>query len=129
LITIDFANVVLLTSFAATWTGTRIYAGRKFEPLLLCAGGIIWLLANQIPAFQQSIPLRSLLSAFIIAGYTWGAAAELWYCPDCQSVSRLPAVFLLFAHGALFLLRTPSSCCCRTLPGPNGCSPASGSRC
>ena len=107
LITIDFANVVLLTSFAATWTGTRIYAGRKFEPLLLCAGGIIWLLANQIPAFQQSIPLRSLLSAFIIAGYTCGAAAELWCCPNCQSVSRLPAVFLLFAHGALFLLRTP----------------------
>jgi diguanylate cyclase (GGDEF)-like protein len=107
LITIDFANVVLLTSFAATWTGTRIYAGRKFEPLLLCAGGIIWLLANQIPAFQQSIPMRSLLSAFIIAGYTWGAAAELWCCPNCQSVSRLPAVFLLFAHGALFLLRTP----------------------
>jgi diguanylate cyclase (GGDEF)-like protein len=107
LITIDFANVVLLTSFAATWTGTRIYAGRKFEPLLLCAGGIIWLLANQIPAFQQSIPLRSVLSAFIIAGYTWGAAAELWYCPNCQSVSRLPAIFLLFAHGALFLLRTP----------------------
>jgi diguanylate cyclase (GGDEF)-like protein len=51
--------------------------------------------------------LRSLLSSFIIAGYTWAAAAELWYCPNCPSVSRLPAIFLLFAHGSLFLLRTP----------------------
>jgi diguanylate cyclase (GGDEF)-like protein len=107
LITIDFANVVLLTSFAATWTGTRLYAGRKINLRMLFAGGIIWLLAVQLPAFQQSIPLRSLLSSFIIAGYTWAAAAELWYCPNCPSVSRLPAIFLLFAHGSLFLLRTP----------------------
>jgi diguanylate cyclase (GGDEF)-like protein len=107
LISIDLANVILLTSFAATWTGTRLYAGRKINLPLLLAGAIIWLLAVQLPAFQQSIPLRSLLSSFIIAGYTWAAAAELWYCPNCPSVSRLPAIFLLFAHGSLFLLRTP----------------------
>jgi diguanylate cyclase (GGDEF)-like protein len=117
LITIDLANVILLTSFAATWTGTRLYAGRKINPPLLFAGGIIWLLANQFPVFQESIPLRSLLSAFIIAGYTWAAAAELWDCPNCQSVSRLPAIFLLFAHGALFLLRTPLI---MMLPQPEG---------
>jgi diguanylate cyclase (GGDEF)-like protein len=107
LISIDLANVILLTSFAATWTGTRLYAGRKMNVPLLLAGAVIWLLAVQLPAFQQSIPLRSLLSSFIIAGYTWAAAAELWYCPNCPSVSRLPAIFLLFAHGSLFLLRTP----------------------
>jgi diguanylate cyclase (GGDEF)-like protein len=107
LITIDLANVILLTSFAATWTGTRLYAGRTMSLPLLFAGGIVWLLANQLPLIQQSIQGRSLLSAFIIAGYTWAAAAELWHCPNCQSVSRLPAIFLLFAHGSLFLMRTP----------------------
>ena len=84
---------------------------------LLFAGGIVWLLASQLPDFQQSIALRSLLSGFIIAGYTWAAAAELWHCPNCQTVSRLPAIFLLFAHGALFLLRTPLS---MMLPHPAG---------
>jgi hypothetical protein len=69
-ITIDLANVILLTSFATTWTGTRLYAGRKANRLLLFAGGIVWLLASQLPDFQQSIAMRSLLSAFIIAGYT-----------------------------------------------------------
>ncbi len=107
IVSIDLANVILLTSFAATWAGTRLYAGRKLNVPLLFAGSIIWLAAVQFPAFQQSILLRSLLSAFIIAGYTWAAAAELWYCETCASVSRLPACFLLFAHGALFLLRTP----------------------
>jgi diguanylate cyclase (GGDEF)-like protein len=116
-ITIDLANVILLTSFATTWIGTRLYAGRKASPVLLFAGGIVWLLASQLPDFQQSIALRSLLSSFIIAGYTWAAAAELWHCPNCQTVSRLPAIYLLFAHGALFLLRTPLS---MMLPHPAG---------
>jgi diguanylate cyclase (GGDEF)-like protein len=116
-ITIDLANVVLLTSFATTWIGTRLYAGRKANPLLLFAGAIAWLLASELPDFQQSIAMRSLLSSFIIAGYTWAAAAELWHCPNCQAVSRLPAIFLLFAHGALFLLRTPLS---MMLPHPAG---------
>ena len=107
IVSIDLANVILLTSFATTWTGTRLYAGRNINLVLLFAGGIIWLFAVQFPAFQQSIPLRSLLSAFIIAGYTWAAAVELWRCENCASVSQLPACFLLFAHGALFLLRTP----------------------
>src|SRR5882757_1789615 len=32
LITIDLSNVILLTSFATTWIGTRLYAGRKMNP-------------------------------------------------------------------------------------------------
>jgi hypothetical protein len=128
-VTIDLANIILLTSFATTWTGTRLFAGRKANVLLLFAGGILWLLASRLPDFQESIAMRSLLSAFIIAGYTWAAAAELWHCPNCQTVSRLPAAFLLFAHGALFLLRTPLSMILPTPLGPNGFSAASGSRC
>jgi hypothetical protein len=93
LISIDLSNFILLTSFATTWIGTRLYAGRKMSVPMLFAGGAIWLVAVQFPAFQQSIELRSLLSAFIIAGYTWGAATELWYCPNCPSVSRLPRAF------------------------------------
>src|SRR6516165_10379795 len=87
LVSIDLSNVILLTSFATTWTGTRLYAGRKMNVPMLFAGGIVWLVAVQFSALQHSIELRSLLSAFIIAGYTWAAAAELWYCPNCPSVS------------------------------------------
>ncbi|MEA2975586.1 MAG: hypothetical protein QOF19_1106, partial [Alphaproteobacteria bacterium] len=43
----------------------------------------------------------------IIAAYTWLAAYEFWRGRKEQLVSRWPAIFMLFAHGALFLLRTP----------------------
>ena len=52
-VTIDLANVILLTSFATTWTGTRLYAGRQANVLLLFAGGIVWLLASRLPDFQH----------------------------------------------------------------------------
>ena len=53
--------------------------------------------------------VRALLSAGIIASYTWLAAAEFWGGRAEPLVSRLPATFMLFAHGSLFLLRTPLS--------------------
>ncbi len=37
----------------------------------------------------------------------WLAAYEFWRGRDEALVSRWPAIFMLFAHGALFLLRTP----------------------
>jgi len=48
-----------------------------------------------------------LLSSGIIAAYTWATAYEFWRGRAEPLVSRWPAIFMLFAHGALFLLRTP----------------------
>ena len=43
----------------------------------------------------------------IITTYTWLTAYEFWRGRSEPLVSRWPAIFMLFAHGALFLLRTP----------------------
>ena len=51
--------------------------------------------------------LRALIASGIITGYTWLTAYEFWRGRSEQLVSRWPAIFMLFAHGALFLLRTP----------------------
>jgi diguanylate cyclase (GGDEF)-like protein len=48
-----------------------------------------------------------LLSSGIITSYTWAAAYEFWRGRSEPLVSRWPAIFMLFAHGALYLLRTP----------------------
>jgi diguanylate cyclase (GGDEF)-like protein len=109
LLSIDLANAILLTSFAVTWTGARVFDGRKPEPLMMIAGAVLWLVLCRIPAIDHWTSMRALISAFIIAGYTWATAAELWRGRAEALVSRLPATFLLFAHGALFLLRTPLS--------------------
>jgi diguanylate cyclase (GGDEF)-like protein len=50
-----------------------------------------------------------LLASGIITAYTWATAYEFWRGRGEPLVSRWPAIFMLFAHGALFLLRTPLS--------------------
>jgi len=96
-------------SFAVTWTGARVFDGRRPRPFLLIAGAALWLVGSRVAFVSESMDLRALLSAGIIAGYTWAAAAEFWRGRAEPLVSRLPAIFMLFAHGALFLLRTPLS--------------------
>jgi diguanylate cyclase (GGDEF)-like protein len=104
---IDLANAVLFGSFALTWSGARVFDRRTAEPVWCAVGVIIWLLACRLPQFSASIELRALVGSFIVTSYTWLAAYEFWRGRDEALVSRWPAIFMLFAHGALFLLRTP----------------------
>lgn len=109
MITIDLANAILLTSFAVTWTGARVFDGRRPLPVAMIAGAVLWLIGTHFAFTSDKMELRALVSAGIIAGYTWATAAEFWRGRAEPLVSRLPATFLLFAHGSLFLLRTPLS--------------------
>ena len=108
-ISIDLANAILFTAFAVTWTGARVFDGRNVQPVYLFGGAIVWLLACRMPLFQESIEARVLLSSGLITAYTWATAYEFWRGRSEPLVSRWPAIFMLFAHGALFLLRTPLS--------------------
>ena len=79
------------------------------QPLYLVGGAIFWLLACRTPFFADSMDAKVLLSSGIITAYTWATAYEFWRGRAEPLVSRWPAIFMLFAHGALFLLRTPLS--------------------
>ncbi len=105
--TIDLANALLLLSFAVTWSGARIFGGRPPLPMYLVAGPVAWVICAHLPSFSGELQMRVLLSSGIITSYTWLAAYEFWRGRDEPLVSRWPAIFMLFAHGALFLLRTP----------------------
>ena len=106
-ISIDLANAILFSSFAMTWTGARLFDGRRPRPLGLIAGAAIWLVFCRIPGLMELTDLRVLLSSSIVAAYTWLTAYEFWRGRSEPLVSRWPAIFMLFAHGSLFLLRTP----------------------
>ena len=108
-ISIDLANALLFTAFAVTWTGARVFDGREVQPVYLVGGAILWLLACRAPFVTESMDARILLSSGIITAYTWATAYEFWRGRSEPLVSRWPAIFLLFAHGSLFLLRTPLS--------------------
>lgn len=107
LISIDLSNALLFTAFAVTWTGARVFDGRPVEPVYLVTGAVIWLLICRLPVLNDQVEVRSLVASGIITAYTWLTAYEFWRGRDEQLVSRWPAIFMLFAHGALFLLRTP----------------------
>ena len=107
LISIDLANTLLFTAFALTWTGARVFDHRRPLPILLFGGAALWLVLCRIPSVAGSWDVRVLLSSGIITTYTWATAWEFWRGRSEPLVSRWPAIFMLFAHGALYLLRTP----------------------
>jgi diguanylate cyclase (GGDEF)-like protein len=119
LISIDLANAILFTSFAVTWTGARLFDHRKAQPVLLFAGAAVWFIACRIPGLADSFDVRVLLSSGIITAYTWATAFEFWRGRSEPLVSRWPVIFLLFAHGALYLLRTPLGAMLPWLPTSN----------
>ena len=106
-VSIDIANAILFTAFALTWTGARVFDHLRPQPLLLFAGAIMWLVLCRTPLVAGSFDMRVLVSSGIITAYTWATAYEFWRGRSEPLVSRWPAIFMLFAHGALYLLRTP----------------------
>ena len=80
-------------------------------------GIAVWLLACRLPMFATTAELRVLLGSGIVTAYTWATAFEFWRGRDEALVSRWPAIFMLFAHGALFLLRTPIGAVAEVTPG------------
>jgi diguanylate cyclase (GGDEF)-like protein len=107
LISIDLANALLFTAFAITWTGARVFDGRPVEPVYLVTGAVVWLLICRLPVLTDALETRSFVASSIITVYTWLTAYEFWRGRKEQLVSRWPAIFMLFAHGSLFLLHTP----------------------
>lgn len=107
LLTIDLANALLFTAFAMTWTGARVFDGRPVEPVYLVTGAVLWLLVCRLPLVTESNEVRSLIVSGIITAYVWLTAYEFWRGRGEALVSRWPAIVMFFAHGALFMLRTP----------------------
>jgi diguanylate cyclase (GGDEF)-like protein len=118
-LSIDLANAVLFGSFALTWCGARVFDRRKPEAAFALVGVAVWLLACRLQTFTASVELRVLLGSGIVTTYIWLAAYEFWRGRDEALVSRWPAIFMLFAHGALFLLRTPLAVASNVKPGGN----------
>src|SRR6476620_3148067 len=108
-ISIDLANALLFTAFAVTWSGAHVFDGRAPQPMYIVGGAIRLILVSHTSSCVDSLDAKVLLASVIITAYTWATAYEFWRGRSEPLVSRWPAIFMLFAHGALFLLRTPLS--------------------
>jgi diguanylate cyclase (GGDEF)-like protein len=116
-ISIDLANAILFGSFAITWSGARVFDRRDPEAGYALVGVALWVLVCGVPALFEAAELRALVGAGIVTGYLWLTAFEFWRGRAEALISRWPAIFMLFAHGALFLLRTPLGAALHTSAG------------
>jgi diguanylate cyclase (GGDEF)-like protein len=103
----EVATALLFLAYWITWSGARVFDGRR--PLLawLLVGPAAWIALGQVPGLEAALDLQILFASTLIAGFTWLTAYELWRGRGEPLMSRWPAIFMLFARGALFLLRTP----------------------
>src|ERR1051326_2051671 len=116
LISLDLSNALLFISYAIAWSGARVFDGRQPRPAWVITGATVWVFFCQIPQFADAVELRSLLTNMIVTAFLWLTAFEFWRGRDEQLLSRWPAIFILFSHGVIFLLRSPLS----VLLGPAG---------
>ena len=82
-ISIDLANAVLFLAYAVTWTGARVFDGRK--PLPIAVRGRSGRVAGRLSpadASAEALDLRFLLASGIITTYTWLTAYEFWRGPQ-----------------------------------------------
>jgi len=118
-VSIDLANAILFASFAVTWCGARVFDRRKPELALSLVGLAVWIAVCRMSPWSGSPETLALVGSGIVAGYTWLTAYEFWRGRAEALVSRWPAIFMLTAHGALFLLRTPLGVTPQASPGSN----------
>ena len=65
-VTSDLANALVLLGYGLTWSGARVFDGRKIRPMLVLLAPAIWLLLCRIPAFADTC--RRIVVRFDHAG-------------------------------------------------------------
>ncbi len=117
------ADILLFTAVGMIWSAARLFHGRPVRWGAMSLGATVWLIACFFPAFALSAASRIVVSALIVASYTFLTAAELGRERRKSLIRRWPAMFVPMLHGAIFLFPVALA----TLsPDDNGGGPATG---
>jgi len=108
-VTNDLANALVLLGYGLTWSGARVFDGRKVQPLHVLVAPAIWLALCRIPGFADSPGLEVVVVSTMLALLALRAAEELWRGRDEPLMSRWPSVIVLLAYAAVLLARVPAS--------------------
>jgi len=108
-VTNDMAHALVLLGYGLTWSGARVFDGRKVQPLLLLLAPAIWLVLCRIPAFAASPSFEVIVVSTMLALLALRAAEEFWRGRDEPLMSRWPTVIVLLAYAAVLLARVPAT--------------------
>jgi hypothetical protein len=108
------STVLLFVAVGMTWSGARSLHGRPIRWSVMAFGSAFWMIASFFPAFAASAASRMVVSALIVAGYTFLTAAELRRERRKSLIRRWPAIFVPMLHGAIFLFPVALATICCT---------------
>jgi diguanylate cyclase (GGDEF)-like protein len=112
------STVLLFVAVGMTWSGARSFHGRPIRWPVMTFGAAFWMAASFFPAFAESAVSRIVVSALIIAGYTFLTTAELRRERRKSLIRRWPAIFVPMLHGAIFLFPVAlAALCCMSEGG------------
>jgi diguanylate cyclase (GGDEF)-like protein len=112
------STVLLFIAVGMTWSGARSFHGRPIRWSVMAFGSAFWVIASFLPAFAESAASRIVVSALIVAGYTFLTAAELRRERRKSLIRRWPAIFVPMLHGAIFLFPVAlAAICCSSDAG------------
>jgi signal transduction histidine kinase/ActR/RegA family two-component response regulator len=106
-LSIDIANALLLGCYGLIWSAVRAFNTRPTPTLLVLAGPLLWLAANQVPAFHASVNARVIMMATLLSAYCFVAAADLARGGLRAVSARWIAVVLLGVLGLVYAVRVP----------------------
>jgi diguanylate cyclase (GGDEF)-like protein len=108
-VTVDIANALVLLGYGLTWSGARIFDGRRIHPLMMTLAPAIWIGLCRLPAFASSADLQVVVVSTMLALLALLTAEELWRGRDEPLMSRWPSVIVLLAYAAVLLARVPAT--------------------
>jgi uncharacterized membrane protein (Fun14 family) len=114
------STVLLFIAVGMTWSGARSLHGRPVRWSVMAFGAAFWMVASFFPAFAESAASRIVVSAIIVADYTFLTAAELRRERHKSLIRRWPAIFVPMLHGAIFLFPVGLATLCCTGEGGQG---------
>src|SRR5262245_14702291 len=76
-ITIDLANALLFLAYGITWTGARVFDGRKPLPVYLVAGPVVWGGVCHLASFSRAPALGLLVASGLLPPHPWPTALTL----------------------------------------------------
>jgi len=108
-LTIGLANALVLFGYGLTWTGARVFDGRKVSLYLVLLAPAIWTLLCLVPGFAHDDNLGVVVVSTALALFALLTAHEFWSGRDEQLMSRWPSIFVLLAYAAVLLARVPAT--------------------
>lgn len=113
---IEIANAAVFLGYGLFWAGIRRFEGRSVSLAPAALGAVAWLVAAQIPAFQEDPYLRAAFGFAISGIYTTASAFLVIRGRTEALVSRNAAVFLLCIHSVVLIGRVPEAALTRWNP-------------